>query len=283
MSASLIRLRKSNQTLLFYLGKSNVEGKENTIRCSIFFRKLEDEGWSSPVQVSDSEHYYVVNNARVIELSSGRILVPAAVSLDPDDPYGWSYQSCLTFYSDDGGKSWAKSRACQIEPASGSERSRFTAQEPGLLELLDKRVMMVIRTRLGHPYVSLSEDGGESWSPPKPIPGVVAPASPQTLFRLPGTENLIGMIYNHNPRGAEARWSERFPLSFAISRDEGGTFQFQKNIESIPGRCWSYPSARLNGDQVFLSYYEWIEGEANFFFTDFRLSIIPQDWFSESS
>ena len=216
----------------------------------------------------------------MIQLSKGRLLVPCAVDLRPGHEFEWGLQSCLTYFSDDEGKTWRQGKACSLRPERfpSVESGRLTLQEPGLIELRDGRVLMIIRTRLGHPYHCFSEDGGESWSEPGPIVPIVAPASPQTLFRLPGSDRII-MVYNNSPKGAEAAWSDRRPLAFATSRDEGRTFEFRKTVEEKEGRAWSYPSCRPFEDQVLLGYYEWMQGSANFFFTDFKLSLIPRAWF----
>jgi sialidase-1 len=285
MSASLLPLQSSNKLLLVYLGKEELEpGKtesDGKIRCTVYGRFTSDgRNFTDPFLISDLGHYYVVNNARVIQLSKGRLLVPCAVDLRPGREFGWSLQSCRTFYSDDQGATWRPGKPCSLRPEDypKMQESRLTLQEPGLIELRDGRIFMVIRTRLGHPYKSISEDGGETWSVPKPIEQVVSPASPQTMFRLP-TSGRVGMIYNNNPKGADTAWADRRPLAFAESKDEGESFAFRKVIEETECRAWSYPSCRQYGDAILLSYYEWMQGNPNFSFTDFKLSLIPVDWF----
>ena len=285
MSVSLLSLSSGGKIFFSYMGKEETEPENEDfnrkIRSAVYAR-FSDDGihFSRPSRLSDHTHYYVVNNARVLQLSSGRILVPTAVALDPGKELGWIKQSCRTFYSDDQGANWKQGSACTLTPQDvpGREYRELTLQEPGLIELKDHRILMVMRTRLNHPYKSLSEDGGESWSKPVPISEIVAPTSPQTLFRLPQSGD-IAMIYNNNPLGAEAKWSERRPLAFAVSKDEGRSFRFRKVIEEAEGRCWAYHSARVYGDKLYLLYYEWYQGHPTFFFTDFKLSIIPIDWF----
>ncbi len=286
MSASLLSLSPEGGKILFsYMGKEETEPENEDfnrkIRSAVYTRFSGDgTRFSRPRRISDHDHYYVVNNARALQLSSGRILIPTAVALDPGKELGWIKQSCRTFYSDDQGATWDHGRACTLTPQDvpGREYRQLTLQEPGLIELKDQRILMVMRTRLNHPYKSLSEDGGESWSKPVPISEIVAPTSPQTLFRLPRSGD-IAMIYNNNPLGAEAKWSERRPLAFAVSKDEGRSFRSRKVIEETEGRCWAYHSARVYGDKLYLLYYEWYQGHPTFFFTDFKLSIIPIDWF----
>ena len=284
MSASLLRLSGSGEIRLFYMGKEETEPENpafhRKIRSSIHTRVSRDGvNFSKPVRLSDRDHYYVTNNARGLQLSSGRILVPSAVALDPGKELGWEKQSALAHYSDDGGKTWTRGESCTLraEDYPGREYWQITLQEPGLVELADGRILMVNRTKLDHPYKCFSSDSGVTWSEPEPIKKIVAPTSPQTFLRLPS--GRLAMIYNNNPMGAQAKWTERRPLAFAVSEDEGNSFQYAKTIEEVEGRCWAYHSVRIYGENVYLLYYEWYQGHPTFFFCDKKLSIIPVEWF----
>ena len=285
MGPSLLPLKNKSRILLTYSGKEEIEPENSDfnrrIRCSIFGRFTEDGGeFSPPFLISDRDHYYICNNARVLQISGGRILVPVAVDLNPGQEFGWKEQSCLTFFSDDGGANWKRGQPCTLpaEEYHSLDSFRRTLQEPGSIELRDGRIFMVIRTRRGHPFRSFSEDGGETWSAPKPIKEITAPASPQTLIRLPDSDH-VAMVYNNNPKGAEGAWSDRRPLALAVSSDEGNRFHFRQLIEEKECRCWSYPACRIYGDDFYLLTYEWMQQNPTFFFTDFKLSIIPVSWF----
>ena len=262
MSVSLLPLKNKSRILVTYLGKEETEPENSDfnrrIRCSLFGRFTEDgREFSPPFLISDRDHYYICNNARTLQLSSGRILVPVAVDLNPGQEFGWKEQSCSTFFSDDGGANWKRGDPCALPAEEYHSLDSFqrTLQEPGLIELRDGRIFMVIRTRRGHPFRSFSEDGGETWSAPKPIEEITAPASPQTLIRLPDSDH-IAMVYNNNPKGAEAAWSDRRPLAVAVSSDEGNRFHFRRLIEEKECRCWSYPACRIYGDDFYLLTYE---------------------------
>lgn len=285
MGPSLLPLKNKSRILMTYSGKEELEPENSDfnrrIRCSIFGRFTEDgREFSPPFLISDRDHYYICIAARVLQLSSGRILVPVAVDLNPGQEFGWKEQSCLTFFSDDGGANWKRGQPCTLpaEEYHSLDSFRRTLQEPGLIELRDGRIFMVIRTRRGHPFRSFSEDGGETWSAPKPMEEITAPASPQTLIRLPDSDH-VAMVYNNNPKGAEAAWSDRRPLALAVSSDEGDRFHFRQLIEEKECRCWSYPACRIYGDDFYLLTYEWMQQNPTFFFTDFKLSIIPVSWF----
>lgn len=291
MSASLLWLERERKLMLVYLSKEGRVAAKG-IRCYAFCRFSTDgRTFTNAVRITDREHYYVVNNARVIRLRNGRLLMPAAVDLTAGQ-FSWRHQSCLCFISDDAGATWKRGRGCTLtagdvrrldvfRSASADElERRSTLQEPGLIERKDGSVLMVIRTLLGHPYRSVSRDRGLTWSKPEPIRELVSPASPQTLFRLPKSRQ-IGLIYNANPKGAAAGWTERTPLSFAVSADEGRTFRLVKPIEEVAGRCWAYVSCRVFDNNVYLLYYEWPQGHEGFYFCDFKLSVIPLRWFEQ--
>jgi hypothetical protein len=81
MSVSILRLR-NGELLLFYLRK------EARLRsCSTYVRRSTDEleTLSPPVRVTLLEGYHVVNNDRVVQLSTGRLIVPAALHTGFDE------------------------------------------------------------------------------------------------------------------------------------------------------------------------------------------------------
>jgi len=71
MSVSLLQLA-SGQLALFYLMKNS------WIDCHPFIRWSADDGatWSEPKPVIAAPGYFVVNNDRLIQLTSGRLIVP---------------------------------------------------------------------------------------------------------------------------------------------------------------------------------------------------------------
>lgn len=286
MDASLLRLKSSDKVLLIYLGKEEIEaGNEDDyrqMRCSIYVRYTnEGGGFTKAQRISDRDHFYIVNNARALQLTTGRILIPAAVSLDPGQEFRWMKQSCLTYYSDDEGYSWRKGESCTLlqKDFPGKAYKNLTLQEPGLIELKDGKVFMIMRTKLGNPYKSISSDGGQTWRQPTKIEELKTPVSPQTLFRLPDSDH-IAVIYNNNPAGEKDNNCDRTPLAYAISKDEGKSFHFQKIIQPMLGRTYDYVSARIYNRNVYLSYREWQIGDyPHLTLADHKLLIIPVDWF----
>ena len=94
-SPSLLKL-ESGQLLLFH----SEDDHRN------FLSRSFDGGltWSESVPIVGRLGYYVINNDRVVRLSSGRILVPVANHGSPFDRRGVSFG----LYSDDEGRTWTR-------------------------------------------------------------------------------------------------------------------------------------------------------------------------------
>jgi len=256
MSVSLLRL-KSGEIAFFYGVKNSFEDLR------FYMRKSFDEGvtWSDPILVTRDKGYMVVNNDRVVQLTSGRIVAPVATYQDPDTH---SYWKSFVYYSDDGGESWRRSKGeVKLSPSVDSPTG---LQEPGIVELRDGRLMMYMRTALGHIYLSYSEDEGETWCKPLPLHGVKAPTSPVAIKRIPDTGDLM-LVWNDKSefdledlerRGADIvdrDFQHRAPLSCAISSNEGETWKKVCDIETDRNYSYSYPSITFYKDKVILTYY----------------------------
>ncbi len=240
MSVSLLRLQ-SGELALFYLRK-NAEDD-----CREYLRISTDEGqsWSEPTLCIPAEGYFVVNNDRVIQLQSGRLVVPAACHARPGDRFGRGI--AMAFLSDDNGKTWRQSETeLQAPPNSGSG-----LQEPGIIELRDGRIMMLCRTDQGCQYRSYSEDGGVTWSEAEPT-DIMSPCSPATFERIPQTNDIL-MVWNDHSADP-ALGQKRTPLVAAISRDEGQTWGYRKVIEDDRDGWFCYTAMDFVGDRVLLAY-----------------------------
>jgi len=257
MSVSLIRLR-SGEICFFYAVKNSFEDLK------FYMRKSFDEGatWSEPVLVTPDEGYFVMNNDRVVQLSSGRMVAPVSVYQDLETH---SYWKSLLYYSDDNGETWRRSSG-EVKLPPWIE-SRTGLQEPGIVELKDGTLMMYMRTGLGYIYVCFSEDEGDHWSNPRPLDGLKAPTSPATIKRIPSTGDLM-IVWNDKRsfsleglerRGADIvdkQFQKRTPLSLAISRDEGETWVKTLDLEQDPEHRYCYTSVTFKENYVFLTYYD---------------------------
>ncbi len=256
MEVNFVRLH-SGRIALFYVHKNSEPAAGRPGDCRIMLRISGDEGatFGPATQLSPDNVYTVIANGRGLMLSTGRLLLEAA------GPQG-SY--CLI--SDDDGKTWRNSQPVP-EPPEG------WAGEGACIELKDGRVLMLLRTQsMGGQWASISEDGGETWSAPKATP-LIGTSAPPCITRIPATGDLLA-IWNHT--SATTYGARRNPLTAAISRDEGATWENFRNIEEGGEDAWAYPSATWVKDQVLLSYYLDHAGRLSL-----KVKSLPARWFYE--
>lgn len=247
MSVSLLRLN-TRQIALFYLRKNSLDD------CRPIMRISNDEArtWGAPVEcITDHVGYYVLNNSRVIQLSSRRLVMPTALHryengrLQPG--------AIVVYLSDDSGGTWRRSSTVLENDAEGS---RINYMEPGVVEVSTNRILMLIRTKLGCQYVSESSDRGESWQTPHPSE-LLSPESPAALARIPSTGDIVVIWNDHAGQLESFRRRQppvRTPLAAAISRDGGRTWGQSKLIEMEPGHGYCYTALRFSGDGILLGY-----------------------------
>ncbi len=247
MSVSLMRL-DNGRLAMFYLLKNS----EHDCRPTLRYSDDEGETWSDPICcLPEPVGYYVLNNDRAIQLKNGphkgRILLPLARhSLATDKGMDWE-GTLLCAYSDDNGQTWGISKDFKGYNAQGQ---RLTTQEPGVIELKDGRVLMYIRASGGYQQYSYSSDGGVTWTPTTPSK-LRSPVSPASMERLPNGDILC--VWN-NRDGVPAGVPDRIPLSVGISKDEGQTWQFVKNLEANLNGWYCYIAVEVVDDSVLLGY-----------------------------
>jgi Neuraminidase (sialidase) len=249
MSVSLLRL-KSGDLMLGYLRKNSDRD------CRYVVRRSSDEGtsWGRETMVTEPVAYYVVNNDRLVQLSGGRLLVPAAdhgdISKRPNSP-------AVCYCSDDEGKTWRR--------GPGEVRLRgIGCQEPGVVELKDGRVYMILRNSLGSIYRAISADGGLTWGEPAST-GLTSPVAPASISRIPSRGELL-MIWNNSPK-------TRVPLTAAISTDEGQTWKHIRDLE-VKGKSFAYTSITWVRDTAVLSHWtQLLDGYG------LKVKVVPVPWF----
>ena len=249
---------------LFFLQKNSFSD------LAAFVRLSDDDGgtFGEPRKVTTTPGYHVVNNDRIVRLSSGRLLCPTASTADVHKAN--HFRSCC-FLSDDGGKTWRKGKG-------DVDYGKRGAMEPETLELKDGRVLMHFRTQLGHIGVSYSSDGGETWSEPASW-GVRAPEAPATLRRIPSTGDLL-LIWNDSFTEKAGHGGKRNPLTAAISQDEGKTWIHKRNIESTAGETYAYTSVLFHHGRAVLTYYV---GDDKTGRISSRFRSIPVRWFYDTA
>jgi sialidase-1 len=268
MSASLLRSR-SGDLLFFYLQKNSLTDLK------AFMRRSKDDGksWSDPVLLTPEDGYHVMNNARVIQFRSGRLLAPVSTTM-----HVWTKNDdfrTVVYFSDDDGRTWKRSGTFLSAPKRG-------AMEPGLIERKDGSVLQIIRTQTGWIWHSESSDGGKTWSEAKSWT-IEAPEAPSTLARDPATGTWL-LVWNPN-----VVWSNpektvlganhggpRTPLAAMISHDEGKTWSKPKNLESDPATTFAYTSITFHQGRALLSYYHFPKGGKQL---SLRFKSVPMAWF----
>lgn len=244
MSVTLRRLKPDavdGPLGLFYLVKNGPADLKVYLRVSVDEAKT----FGDPVCVTDRPGYHVMNNDRVTVLSSGRIVCPVAWDADIARKGGMHFV-CRCFFSDDGGKTWKQG-------AGDVDLPRRGAMEPEVVELRDGRLLMIIRTQLGHIATAVSTDGGDHWGEPGKLP-VKAPESPATIRRVPATGDLL-LVWNNNHEPKAGHSGRRTPLTVAVSADEGKTWAHVRSLEADPAEGYAYTSVLFARDRVLLTYY----------------------------
>lgn len=212
-------------------------------------------------------------NGRMVRLPEGRILQPC---------YGRGWRLVFCYLSDDDGRSWQRGHnSPEADFTSASEEAaQWGILEPCVVELRDATLKMFIRSLTGFQYVCTSADRGETWSQPKPEPALPSGNSPAIVKSIPSTGDLL-IVWNR------CSIMERCPLSAAVSRDGGQTWESPKQVERHRGYSYALPSMTIHEDRVLLLYmhypvYRGLKkrfGTVSDKFHDVRFTSLPVSWF----
>lgn len=186
MSVSLLRLASGKLACFTVIKRDKVD-------CRPYLRISSDEGatWSAPRSVVAAPGYFVLNNDRIIQTRSGRLIMPlawhrlaksATSSIEGIDLRGIA----LWYYSDDEGATWQEADTWWALPAV----TQTGLQEPGVVERADGTLLGWARTDQGSQYGFESRDNGVTWSAPQPMT-LRSPAAPASIVRLPGSSDLL--------------------------------------------------------------------------------------------
>lgn len=248
MSVSLLRLR-SGRIALFYLVKHNLLDCRPVVR----FSDDEAQTWSDPIAVTTAPGYFVLNNDRVIQLESGRLIVPLALHRsrgnDPNSYKQWDSRGIAVWcLSDDDGKTWREADDWWALPV----RSTTGLQEPGVVEIASGRLFSWARTDQGAQFGCTSNDGGVHWTPPEGTE-LASPVSPASIKRLPGSNELLA-LYNDHSGKFEFPKGKRTPLVAALSADGGKTWPRRRLLETDAEGWFCYTAIHFTDDAVLLAY-----------------------------
>ena len=252
-----------------------------------FYRKSTDGGhtWSAHKPMVDMDNWFgFPANDRLIELSSGRLLVPLGFHTKTEG--GETESFVQAGYSDDKGETWQlSSNAVTVTASEKRGGASFSgAGEPAAFEREDGTVVFFIRTRLGTIWAAETSDGGETMSETYDT-GLQCPAAPCIVRRIPSTGDLL-LVWNNAHRDKPGSGGPRRPLTTAVSRDDGRTWGDFKDLEPASGRTHMYPALTFDGDTALVLYSEGgsksvEEWGSNWHNTSLKLALVPYQWFYE--
>ena len=256
MSVSLLRLASGKIALFVVVKKTGMD-----CRPYLWISRDEAATWSKPVPVLQAPGYFVLNNDRVIQTRSGRLIVPLAIRLvdearmTAEDKAGADtlHWSVLWYYSDDEGATWRQSDTWWPMPV----KSPSGLQEPGAVELADGSLLGWARTDQVAQYGFSSRDNGTTWSRPTPTE-LKSPCSPASIMRLPHSSALLAIYNDHSGRfpfpNDPNPYGGRSPLVAAISTDGGRTWPERRVIEADLSGSYCYTAMHWVGDDLLLAY-----------------------------
>ena len=256
MSVSMMEMQNGDAGLYFLIRRA-----DGDLRLVLYRSDDDCATWRGPVCCIPEPGYFVVNNDRVLRLSTGRLLVPAAhhAGVAETDPPSFTEYAVDRFsYSDDDGVTW------HMSPATVSLRARICTsglQEPGVVELKDGTVYGWARTDLGRQYDYLSHDGGLTWSEAEPAP-FTSPCSPMQIKRMP--DGRLFAVWNPIPayqtrelvvlKDHPGRYTDRTRFVFALSSDEGKSWSAPRIFEDNANAGYSYPAVYFTSAGALLAY-----------------------------
>jgi len=202
-----------------------------------------DDGatWSDAKPVINQGDYLDVVNAAVHTVNHDRIIIPATSTQDASDMS--AIFSSFTYYSDDGGKTFAKSNV--IKPAT-----KVGGFEPSVVQLAGDNLMMAIRPpEAGFQYFSKSTDNGTTWQQPFQST-LSSSSSPAKIVNVNGI-----LLAIHNPN---ININPRNPLRISKSEDGGATWTMIADMESSDTNTYNYayPSITIKNGYLLVSYWE---------------------------
>jgi hypothetical protein len=209
----------------------------------------DDKGmtWSKPkLMLNGEEREIVIMNSRNITITkSGRIIIPVA-----NGQLGKEGFRISLIYSDNYGRVWSESP--NLFSNINTRQAMFA--EPSIGQLSDGRLIMLIRTALGHIYKSYSTDNGTTWTVPECTPLV----SPWTAHSIRITKHGYIVIAYTNSISRNDLGYPRNNLKFAVSYNNGETWKPSGTIIEIPesSEFLMEPNfIRTNNDKYLVTYF----------------------------
>ena len=179
-----------------------------------------DDGltWAAPADITTAVKepdwsWYATGPVNGIQLRGGRLVIPCDHVRGGD-----SGRYSHAIYSDDGGKTW------KLGGSAGPDCNEST-----VAELSDGSLMLNMRSYTGknRRAVSISRDGGLTWSDPVLDDTLIEPVCEASLIRLGQGKNAV-LLFS-NPAG-----TTRSNMTVRLSRDDGRTWSVSREIHAGP-------------------------------------------------
>jgi predicted neuraminidase len=235
-----------------------VAGKETFLffsafnpQIDIYFLRSSDSAktWTDPVKLNQPNH---TTRSNGIVLSTGELLAPLHLR---------GTKAGGVMKSRDGGKTWTRFGAVSTPLGQGGE--------PTIAETKSGVIHMLLRTKDGQLWRSISRDKGETWSVTEKT-GLTSTSSASHL--LCTRDGTLVLTYNPGPDPL------RFPLHMRLSRDEGKTWSEPTLLADRPAKVggWSvcYPTLTELADGTIVAIWAQIKSSPGELYGDIHATRI---------
>lgn len=215
---------RSNGTIWLPLTRNPGDTTEKQIQArtgsgtrTVWITSSRDDGqtWATPTDITATTKlpewtWYATGPGNGIQTRSGRLVIPCDHNRDPASER-WSH----VIYSDDHGASW------KLGGAAGPQ-----CNECAVVELRDGSLQLNMRSYAGRNrrLVSVSRDGGLTWSTPVTDESLIEPVCQASLIRYRKDRLLFA-----NPAS-----TKRERMTVRVSRDEGRTWASEQLVHAGP-------------------------------------------------
>ncbi|HDH07039.1 MAG TPA: exo-alpha-sialidase [Thermoproteales archaeon] len=250
-------------------------------RWEVYYQVYGRDGWGKPLSVSEvvlggRKGVLMISCSFPIKTSKGKIIVPCQLKAVRNGKIWFPFPNYFSpFYESAvligewsrGVVKWELSEIITIDPNISCRLC-----EPTVVELKDGRLSMVMRgdngafpEKPGYKWYSVSEDGGYTWTKPKPLKytngkPIFSPSSCSLLFRSWKTGKIywIANILDKNPVGNRPRYPlqivEIDEEKLAVKKETMLVIDDRKRGDSplVQFSNFRYYQDRVTGDLVIL-------------------------------